>query len=156
MAFDAASGKTVLLGYDVGPVQRFKTFLWDGVTWISQDAGVDPRGAAIMVASPGGPILFGGDVGGTYSPDSFLWKDNAWQAQGVDGPPVIYGAMSIELTYSHGATFILYGGQKQDGTISNETWRCSWGTGDPFGPWQLTAWERITTEIGRASCRERV
>ena len=89
MAYDAATGTTVLFG----GASRLKpaladTWTWDGTTWTRQHPAVHPRArfAASMAydAATGTVVLFGGNAGpGNLTPlaDTWTWDGTTWTRQ---------------------------------------------------------------------------
>jgi len=78
MAYDAATGNTVLFG-GIGPASRSSssTWTWDGSTWTRQAPATSPsaRGYAAMAydAAASNVVLFGGEGPHSFHNDTWIW-----------------------------------------------------------------------------------
>jgi hypothetical protein len=137
MAYDPATGNTVLFG-GVGSGSFLNdTWTWDGTTWTEQSPVTSPpaRDGASMAYDPstGDMVLFGGNGNPGRLGDTWTWDGTTWTQQSpVTSPPARVGA-SMAYDPSTG-NMVLFGGAGNSGFL-DDTW-----TYGPItsGPLQIT------------------
>ncbi|MGH9018503.1 MAG: Kelch repeat-containing protein, partial [Acidimicrobiales bacterium] len=130
MAFDPATGDTVLFGgdsiVDGSGALLADTWTWNGVTWTEQFPAVSPpaRDGASMAydAATGDMVLFGGLSADGDLADTWIWNGLTWsEAQPTKSPPARYAsAMAYDAATQN---IVLFGGLA-DRTMLSDTW--SW------------------------------
>jgi hypothetical protein len=134
MAFDAATGKVVLVGGEQGGSSA--TWTYDGDTWAEQStpqsppqlyaSGVAYDAARRQVVVADG-VVAGGSVSGTWTYDGTTWTE---QHPAQSTPRMYVPAMAYDPATEQ---VVLFGGQ-QELSESNETWT-----------WNGTTWRRQST-----------
>jgi len=138
MAYDRATGQTILFTYAKGPglASTAETWNWTGTTWTQLDPATSPaaRFGASIAYDPalGGLVLFGGEsYNGTsyvFDADTWLWNGTTWtQLDPATRPAARYSA---SLAYDSATSqLILFGGEGGNPTIGangitglNDTW----------------------------------
>ena len=148
MAYDRATGQTILFTYAKGPglASTAETWNWTGTTWTQLDPATSPaaRFGASIAYDPalGGLVLFGGEsYNGTsyvFDADTWLWNGTTWtQLDPATRPAARYSA---SLAYDSATSqLILFGGEGGNPTIGangitglNDTWN-----------WTGTTWTQL-------------
>ena len=138
MAYDAATGTTVLYGGSFGVDGRRGTWTWNGSTWTKQPAPTQPPaliGASMAYdAATGTIVLFGGYTEHPfgYRNGTWTWNGTTWtkQAPATSPPPMSGGAMAYDAATG---TVVLFGGN-EDGITLGDTWTwdgTTWTKQDP-------------------------
>ena len=131
MAYDAATGNTVLFGgktaKNLGPSPD--TFTWDGTSWTQQHPATSPHGrfgaAMAYDAATGTVVLFGGDRGDRHHPllinNTWTWDGTTWTRQAPATSPGArdFAAMAYDAATG---TAVLFGGQNSTGRVLGDTW----------------------------------
>ena len=134
MAYDAATGTTVLFGGFNG-VFLADTWVWDGVAWTPVASPLSPSGRenASMAydAATHTVVLFGGVGLNGVLADTWTWNGTTWTPASASGPaPRSEGSMAYDAA-TH--TVVLFGGQGASGPLA-DTWT-----------WDGTTWTPATT-----------
>jgi hypothetical protein len=141
MTFDSIRGLTVMFGGFAGARGGGRvgdTWTWDGAQWqalLSSEAGPAARELHAMAFDParGVAVMFGGvDRDGSVRGDVWEFDGTTWAERPQSGnlPTARYGHAMV---YDGAAGGVLvFGGQLQDGTASDELWR-----------WSGTDWSRV-------------
>lgn len=128
MAFDAATGTTVLFGGRTGIQLLADTWTWDGTTWTAQNPASRPpplESASMAYDSVGRRILLFGGLGldGNATSATWAWNGTTWSAlTPTSVPPARYGASMA--TDAVTGTDVLFGGLSAPGSSLGDTW--SW------------------------------
>lgn len=136
MAYDAASGQTILFGGATGLGPSNETWVWDGTNWTQLAPATSPpaRFDDSMAYDPatGQLILYGGvGSGGVNLNDTWTWDGTDW----IQLSPASHPATMVSASMAYDAAtgqFILFGGQSTSGP-TNETWT-----------WDGTNWIHLT------------
>ena len=134
MAYDAATGTTVLFGGFNGAFLD-DTWTWDGVAWTPVTSPLSPSGRenASMAydAATHSVVLFGGVGLNGVLGDTWTWDGTTWTPASASGPaPRTEGSMAYDAA-TH--TVVLFGGQGASGPLA-DTWT-----------WNGTTWTPATT-----------
>ena len=141
MAYDRATGQTILFTYAKGPglASTAETWNWTGTTWTQLDPATSPaaRFGASIAYDPalGGLVLFGGEsYNGTsyvFDADTWLWNGTTWtQLDPATRPAARYSA---SLAYDSATSqLILFGGGNDANGIGDDTWA-----------WTGTTWTQL-------------
>jgi hypothetical protein len=129
MAYDAATGNTVLFGGIPATGRDFgDTWTWDGSTWTKQAPATSPpaRTGATMAydAATGTVVMFGGDPKKTsvnhVLADTWTWDGSTWTKQAPKTSPPGRDEASMAYDAASG-TVVLFGGSHPDGLLG-DTW----------------------------------
>ncbi|MDQ2838110.1 MAG: RHS repeat-associated core domain-containing protein [Actinomycetota bacterium] len=126
MAFDAATGTTILFGGVNGSSVYGDTWSWSGSNWtlLSPAASPPARDLASMAydSALGKIVLFGGTNGTTDLNDTWTWNGTTWTS--VTTPSGLTGRSDAGFAYDATASnLVLYGGESGSGaTYYGDTW----------------------------------
>jgi hypothetical protein len=124
MAYDAATGTTVLFGGFNGS-QLAETWTWNGIVWTKQSPLTSPpalQGAAMAYdAATHNVVLFGGLGANGPQSDTWTWDGATWTKQFVSGPVARSDATMVYDNATNNV--VLFGGKGANGPLS-DTW--SW------------------------------
>jgi hypothetical protein len=141
MAFDPASGNTVLFGGETSPGNAVQdTWVFDGIDWAQiDDTGPTPRTQHAMAydAERRRLVLFGGlQRGGGQSGvvgDTWEWDGTAWTRMATTGPPP---RCEHVMAYDRGRKkTVMFGGRVITGDLLKPT--------DDTWEWNGTAWTQV-------------
>ncbi|MBW4029466.1 MAG: hypothetical protein HIU57_02150 [Acidobacteria bacterium] len=122
MAYDAATGTTVLFGGFNGGFLN-DTWTWNGSGWTEMTplSSPSPRENASVAydAATHTVVLFGGVGPSGHLGDTWTWNGSAWTASTTAGPPPRAAASMAYDAATH--TVALWGGQG-DGEVLSDTW----------------------------------
>lgn len=137
LAFDEATGSTVLFGGGTGPSQLSllaDTWTWDGRLWTIHHPVSSPpartRGSLTYDPRTRTMILFGGQTDHGWLADTWAWDGTNWtQETSTSMPPARSGA-SLEYDETRGS-LILTGGLSAGGLLGDTWW------------WEGKTWTRL-------------
>lgn len=130
LAFDSASGETVMQGGDPGVSGFSPSWAWNGQRWRQLGTGLPALKGGVMVALDAGVdggwptlVYFGGEGDGGYSSQTYLFRGGAWSGQTFSpSPSGRTGAAAAAL----GGRLLLRGGvdaiSEGGGTSLGDTW----------------------------------
>jgi hypothetical protein len=128
MAYDPATGQTLLFGGIDSNGYLDDTWTWNGATWTERHPAMSPpaRGSATMAYDPATAqmLLFGGSNGSAVFGDTWTWNGTTWAESAlVTSPP---GRDSASMVYEPGsAQIVLSGGVSSTTSTPNslgDTW----------------------------------
>ncbi len=139
--YDAARGRTVIVGGGMGSSSLAETWEWDGVAWTrAAVAGPSGREEPLLAYDRRRKetVLFGGYRGAELKNDTWTWDGTVWQRVATDGPSPRSAAT---MTYdSQRGRIVLFGGLA--GAMGSRLYNDLW-------EWDGTRWRRII-ENGQA------
>jgi hypothetical protein len=132
MAYDAATGNTVMFGGGRSPRGQFHlfndTWTWDGTTWTEQHPATGPEarlGAAMAYDPATGNVVLNGGLNDHALNGTFTWDGTTWTKQlQRPRPPARWGAgMAYDAATGN---VVMFGGVRPDSTSQDRgTW--TWG-----------------------------
>jgi hypothetical protein len=141
MAFDAASGTTVLFGGSGGVTLSRDTWTFDGSAWTPQSPTHSPQARELAAmaydAANQQVVLFGGFNGGAFIADTWTWDGSDWTEQTPAHSPQPRGAAGMTYDVATG-TVVLFGGVTDCSGTCNQT-----DLGDTW-TWDGTDWTERT------------
>ena len=138
IAYDSATGQTILFGGNANGTALNATWAWTGSNWSQLDDANDAGCTSVCSASPSARhdasfaydaatsqlLLFGGTNGGGYLNDTWSWTGTTWSALVPTNSPTIRDGASLAYDGASGqANLVLFGGY--NGTYLQDTWTWS-------------------------------
>jgi len=139
LAYDPATGQTILFGGNANSTALNATWAWTGTTWGQVDDASDAGCTSACTSSPSARygaslaydtatsqlLLFGGTNGGTWFNETWSWTGTTWtEITPTTVPPVRAGASLAYDGASGQGNLILFGGYNGTSYLQ-DTWTCS-------------------------------
>lgn len=150
LAYDAARGVTVLFGgrNDLGNVTQ-ETWTWNGSNWVAAaPTGPVPDARQFQALAYDSArervVLYGGhDANGDRLGDIWDWDGTEWTDRTESGVAPVARVEHGLVFESDSGTALLFGGERWDDTLLQDTWR-----------WNGTTWREVTPVTYNPSPRE--
>ena len=114
IAYDPATGQTVLFGGNANGTAQADTWSWSGTTWTALTPATSPparyNAALAYDGSTDQLLLFGGYNGSTYLSDTWAWTGTTWTELTPTTSPSLRAGASLAYDPVSGGQMLLFGG----------------------------------------------